>query len=97
MGWSTVAGIGAILGILSLIVFAVLKLLSYGEERGREKTLLEIEIANRKAREQIDEITQKTEAEYDKALDTTSNLDFNDVNRLLFDTDSSETNSSPSA
>ena len=64
---------------------AVLKLLAYGQKRGEEKTLLEIEIASRKAREQVDEITQKTEAEYDKALDATTNLDFNDVNRLLFD------------
>ena len=91
MGWDTVVGIGIILGILGLITFAVLKLLAYGEQRGVEKTLLEIEIANREAREKIDEVTRENEDQYDKALDATTDLDFDDVNRLLFDEDSSET------
>ena len=97
MSWSTVAGIGAILGILGLIVYAVLRLLAYGQQRGEEKTLLEIEISSRKAREQVDEITEKNETEYDEALDATTNLDFNDVNRLLFDEDYNPTDTNPSA
>lgn len=84
MEWSTVAGLATVAGILSALIFAAFQILSYGESRGVEKTELRYEVANRKAREEADKIMVKAEAEYDKALDITTNLEFSDVKKLIF-------------
>lgn len=93
MGWDTVTGLGIILTTIGTLVFAAFRLLSYGEEKGVEKTLLEVEKAGREARDQVDQITQKAEEDYDESIDNVSSLDFDDINRLLFTQDGGETNS----
>lgn len=89
MGWSTVAGVAAILAILGIISYSVYKILTFGIHYGEQKERLRQEVAARETREEIDEITTKAEDEYDKTIDDTDDLDFDDRKQLLFGSEES--------
>lgn len=92
MSWSTVAGAAVLLGMIVAIIYGIARLLKFGIAYGEQKERLRQEVAARETREKIDEITDKAEEEYEDTLDNTSDLSFDDRNRLLFGSEASSDN-----